>query len=205
MSIVRATVMAHAPDGSLVQPSIHYHLVPPPLGSEPNLSDVADGIWGHWGAAFLATVSDQTHVDSLVVTQQVVPPEVGAAGEHAVNANGTMSISDTDLPAGLVPILNVHTNTRSRSARGYMVMPCPYGVTKLHLGKWSTAFLGTLNTLAALLNDPIEFGSVTPTVGTPVVYSRTRALAGTDPTTFDITNVVANATPHWRRSRMDVP
>lgn len=203
--IYKATVQAHAPDGSLVQPGFHYKVDVPGGGSEPPANDVADSIWSKWGTAFLAACTDQTHVDSLVVTEMVVPPDIGAAGAHSVNANGTMSIADTDLPAGLVPILNIHSDTRSRSARGYTVMPCPYGVTKLHLGKWSSAFLSALGTLTALLDDTITMGGTFPPTLVPVVYSRARHLRDDEPFAFNVNTVVANATPHWRRSRMTVP
>jgi len=123
--VYRATIQC-VDSGILVYPSFHYQTDLTAVQSEPDPSDVAAGIWGHIGTAFTACCPSRLTINQLVVTEQTVPPALGVAGDHTIATAGTLASSGTDtMPTGLCPILNLHSNTRSRSARGWTFMPTP--------------------------------------------------------------------------------
>ena len=203
--VYRATVEGHYADGTIVRPSVHYQTDVPALGDEPAPNDIADAIWSHIGTAWHNCSSSDVRYDQLVVSEQTVPPAVGVAGVHAINANGTNGLGSGNEPQGRVASVNLHTGTRSRSARGHFCMPPPLSATALSNGSWVGSYMTTLGALAALLDDSFDVGSVVITHVNPVVYSRTRALRGQDPFTFRVTGASANPRPHWLRSRMTSP
>jgi hypothetical protein len=203
--IYRATIKATYGDNALAMPSFHYQTDVPPLGDEPDPQDVADALWSHWGSAALAALGD-VHVASLLVTEEVLPPDIGVAGEHTVNLNGTMAAgTGTAAPDGLTVVLNRHTGTRSRSSRGWTLWPGPSNNSYLNHNVYTAGALAAYNALAALLDDSMDLGSITPTHLNPVVYSKTRRQREEEPWTFRVTSVTVNSVPHWLRSRMTVP
>lgn len=206
MAVYRCTVKAHyVANNTLVEPGFYVKTDPAPLGSEPDPSDVATGIWDHIGAAWLATARNSVHFDELVLTEQVVPPAIGTAGAHTIDAAGTNSLDGTGIPFGLVAILNFHTAVRSRSARGHCALAPPSVSNALDGNAWSSSLVSSISTLRALLDDQLELGSVEPTQVTPCCYSRKRHLLGQNPYTFDVTTVSLNPAPHWLKSRMTAP
>lgn len=202
----RATIQAHmVSDGALIMPSFHYQTDVPTGGSEPDPNDVADGIWGHVGASYTGHVLDTAHIDELVVSEQTVPPAIGVAGSHTINVPGLASSYSGDMPRALCPLVNLHTGTRSRSARGWTFLPPITAVAELSSGKWTSAFLTTFGALAALFADSLTLGSLFPTTLNPVVYSRKRHLEGATPYTFKLTSTSINPEPAWLRSRLTAP
>jgi len=203
--VYKATFKCHHADGTLVEPGLHYQTDVPPLGDEPDASDVATGIWGVLGAAFTALTPSSVTIASLDVREMVLPPAIGAAGSHSIAGTGSGDNGDHKLPFGLVPIIRLKTDTSSRSARGYTTPPDPIDGGTITAGQWSTSYMTLLNAFAALLDNSFDLGSVTPTHVNPVCYSRTRHRASEDPFAFKVVNATVNPTPHWRRSRMTNP
>jgi hypothetical protein len=145
-------------------------------------------------------------LDELVVTQEVLPPTLGIAGSHTVNAAGTgAGGTGTQLPDGLTLTIDLHTGTRSRSARGWMLWPGPSNSSFVSHNAYTSAWLSVVQNFANLLPDAITLGSTLPTTLNPVIYSRTRALRGESPTTFRTTAATLKTQPGWLRSRMTTP
>jgi len=83
---------------------------------------------------------------------------------------------------------------------------CSPGTTDaLADGKWTTAWKDDVQALLNLMDDTLSLGSLTPSSCTPVVYSPTRHHRNTPPWDFNVTAIVFNSTPHWRKSRMTSP
>lgn len=204
--VYRATFHCSYADGTLVQPSIHYQTDVPTGGDEPAAADVANGVWGNlhfWLAGNTPTTID---IHEVVVTEQVLPPDIGAQAAHgAPGEAGTLSPGDDDLPRGLVPLINIHTDTASRSARGWMFLASPGDSTFLVDGAWDPSYVASLQGFADQLDNSFDLGSLFPTHVNPVVYSRKRHKLGQEPYTFRITSALANPRPHWLRRRLSSP
>jgi len=203
--IYKATFKCVHTDGTLFQPGLHYQTDLTDLTDEPNPDDVAAGIWGHVGLAFQAITTASTVITSLDVREQVIPPAIGVAGTHVVDAVGTHIDGDNKLPKGMAAVVRLKTSTSSRSARGYLEPPPMADSAVLVAEKWSTTYVALLTTFADLLNDTLDLGGTLPSQLHPVCYSRTRHVRGTAPYTFQVTAAIVNDTPHWRRSRMTSP
>lgn len=204
MATYKATLIGHHA-GILIEPGFHVKTVPPPLGDEPAPDDVATGVWGAISGAVLDASHLDLHWDELVLTEQVVPPDLGAAGSHTINANGTYAPTGSYLPQGLVAIFNLHSAVRSRSARGHFAWPCPPQASAVDGQNISAQALVHLNALRDAMPVDIMIGSVTQTRVRQVCYSRKRHLLSEDPYDFDVTSVSINPTCHWLRSRMTTP
>lgn len=191
-------------DGTLAVPSLHYQTDVPPGGDEPDPDDVATGVWGVIGTTYLAACRAFT-VHQVVATEQVLPPDIPAQGLKSVEAGGTLAGSDSNLPYGLVPIVNLRTDVASRSSRGHIVLPGPVDSTSFTAGLWNTAHQTAYNALAAKLDDSFDLGTLFITHVNPVVYSRKRHKDGLTPYTFRVSSASLNTTPHWLRSRMTKP
>lgn len=192
-------------DGTLCQPSLHYQTDVPTAGSEPDPADVASTIWGHLGNFVPATVPTYVHIDSLVVSEQVLKPDIGAAGAVNIDIAGTLPGSSEDLPRELVAIINLHTNVASRSARGYFTLPGPGGETFTQGRLFTNEYVNAGNSLAGVLDDQLDIGTFQVTHLNPVVYSRKRHQAHQDPFTFRVQSAKLNLRPKWRRSRGTTP
>lgn len=194
-------------DNSLIQPSLHYQTDVPPLGDEPDPDDVASEVYDLVGTEFLACCSSRITLTELVAREEVLAEEetVPAVGRHGVNASGTLSYANGDLPRELVGIVNIKTGAAIRSGRGYITLPGPYNESFLSSRIWASTYFTVLAAFAAKLDDQGHIGTVQITDLNPVVYSKTRRKAGKDPWTFRVTGGVANARPHWRRSRGNSP
>jgi len=203
--IYRLTFKCVTSNGILVEPSLHYQTDLSLGGSEPDPSDVAAGVWGHIGTQFLSCFSAITTCQELLALEEVVPPAIGVAGVHSVGLPGTLAGSGDSIPPGLVPLINLHTDTRSRSARGWMHPPSPQWADRAGYSTWDGTMLSVLGDFASLLDDVITIGSVITTDLRPGVYSRTRALRGETPDFFHLVSASVNHTPKWLRSRMTTP
>jgi hypothetical protein len=207
VAVYKATINAKVTStGALVMPSFHYKTDPPPLGDEPNPNDVADALWSHFGTAALACMDSGISVQELILTEEVLSPDIGTSGVHTVGANGTRSTgAGHAVPRGITQVLDRHTGVRSRSSRGWTMWPGPLGsddiAGNLFASGWDTA----IDALCALLDDHLDIGTVTTTRVTPIVYSKTRRQRAENPYTFDVTTVTANRVPSWLRSRMTAP
>lgn len=204
-SVYRIAIKAHVNDGTLLMPSFHYKEDVPAGGSANDEATIATNVWTKIGSAFLACLPTRDTVDSIEALEEVVAPAIGGAGSHTVNQAGTLSGSGDSCPEGNVPVLNFHTNTRSRSARGWTHMPSPHWSSMISNNAWSGSALTALNALCALLDDTITEGGTFPCTLVPVVYSRTRAQRAETPFAFDVTSVTLNPRVHWLKSRMTTP
>lgn len=204
-SVYRIAIKAHVSDGTLLMPSLHYKEDVPAGGSPNGESTIASNVWAHIGSAFLACLPTRDTVDSVEALEEVVAPAIGGAGSHAVNSNGTLSGSGDSMPEGCVPVINLHTNTRSRSARGWLHMPSPHWSDYVSNNVWSGSGNTALQALCALLDDSIDEGGAFPCTLVPVVYSRTRAQRAEDPFAFNVTSATLNPRVHWLKSRMSTP
>lgn len=202
--IYRATFMTTY-GSTLVEPSLHYQTDLDVGGDEPSPNDIADAIWTELGGAYLAICSPSMHTDALVVSEEVVKPAIGVAGVHSVNTSGTYTGSGATAADGINAIINIHTGTRSRSARGWFHAPPPQYEERLQGNGWASAYKTRLDTFAALLDNVMELGTIVVTRLRPVVYSRTRHRLNEEPWTFDVNNATVNVTQHWLRSRMSSP
>lgn len=206
--IYRFSYFGHFDDGVQVVTGFHYKVVPPPAGSDPAAVDVLDGIDGHYRSTFVAVMDSRIMVDSAELREEVTPysGEVPAAASKVVNTPGGLGGTGKVLPDALTMIVKLRTDAALRSARGYMALPGPSSTSYLSASRqWTGAYLTAVQAFAALLDDEIEFGAVTPSHGRPVVYSRTRHARQLDPYTFDVVEGVPRLTPSWRRSRTTAP
>lgn len=192
-------------DGTLVEPSLHYQTDLSDLQSEPDPSDVAGEVWAHLGTQFRACFSNHCTVHELVALEETLPPAIGVAGAHSVELAGTLTGSGDQIPSGLVPLINIHTDTRSRSARGWMFMPSPKYADEVSANVWGSGFTAVVNNFTALLDDVLSIGSINPSNINPVVYSRTRRSRAESPYTFRVISASLNPTCHWLKRRMTSP
>jgi hypothetical protein len=202
------TYQGHYPEGVQVVTGLHYQTDVPLAGSEPNASDVLDGIDGKLRTAFLGCCHSTFVVDSAGLREEVTKASgaIPVAASKVVNLPGTVSSSAVSLPDALCAIIKLRSDAAARSARGYMAMPCPLAAGFLSGSKqWTGTFYTALQTFAALLDDAISAGSFAPTILNPVVYSRTRHERGFTPYTFRIVEAIPRQDPRWRRSRTTAP
>ncbi len=130
---------------------------------------------------------------------------VPVASSLNVNQAGTGG-TDGKLPNAVAAIIKLRSNAALRSGRGYVAMPSPLISTALNAsGNWTGTFLTNLGVFAALLDDTMSLGAITPTILNPVVYSRTRHGRGFSPYTFQMVEAIVRNRPSWRRSRMTAP
>lgn len=203
--IYRITFKCAKSDGTLAMPSVHYKEDVPAGGANNDPSELASKVWDHVGPAFKATFSSLYTVQEVLALEEVVPPAIGVAGSHTVNEAGTLTGTGDSMPDGAVAVINVHTNTRSRSARGWFHPPSPRWADRVSGNSWDGTMLTALNALCAVLDDSISEGGTFPPTLVPVVYSRTRAVRGQDPFAFDVTSLSVNPRVHWLKSRMSTP
>jgi len=203
--VYRLTFKCAKSDGTLAMPSVHYKEDVPGGGSNNDPSELASKVWDHVGAAFKATFTSSYTVQEILALEETVPPVIGAAGAHTVNEAGTLTGSGDSMPDGCVAVINIHTNTRSRSARGWFHPPSPRLADRVSGNAWDSTMLAAFNALCAVLDDTISEGGTFPPDLVPVVYSRTRAIRAEDPFAFDVVSLSVNPRVHWLKSRMSTP
>lgn len=203
--IYRITFVCAHSNGALAEPSLHYQTDLNPLEDEPDPGDVANDIWGHFNTAFRNCLHSETTVLRIDAREEVLPPDIGAAGTHGVNLPGTGFTGTVGLPHALCAVVNRHTGVASRSARGWFHMPSPLQQTCVAGDVWGSTYETTLDALAALLDDTIAFGGIGTGHYNPVVYSRTRHGRGLTPYAWKVTAGVKNRQPKFLRSRYTIP
>lgn len=204
--IYRVTLKGHHSDGTLIEPSLHYLTDVPTTGDEPDPSDVAAGAWSLLGTAYKNTLHSSCIVDDVIVSEQVLAPAIGVTGIHHVGEVGTGFGTTANLPQALVPLVSIHTNVASKSARGHIFLGCPLNVASVDAGKWSsTNNMPFYNAFAALLDNAFHLGTILITDCNPVIYSRTRHRRGETPHFFPVTSATARQNPTWLRSRTTSP
>jgi hypothetical protein len=185
---------------------VHYQTDVPAGGSEPDVQDVANDIWNQLGTPLKECLSVDITIDELVVVEQVLKPDIGVSAAVAVGAPGFVTIPDTVLPHELVPLINFHTATASRSARGHIFMGSFLSqITLAAGGVWSASIMGLLQGFANACRASFDLGSLQITHVNPVIYSRTRHQRGQDPYTFRLTGATVKPRPTWLRSRATTP
>jgi hypothetical protein len=126
----------------------------------------------------------------------------------ALETPGLYPLAGGKLSHALVPVINFHTATRSRSARGWQMLAGPRREADCAGDNWdqTTAYWSALQSYAALLEDHLTY-TVAPigTILRPVVYSRKRHHANTSPWTFDVTSATVNPQSRWLKSRLTSP
>lgn len=204
--IYKCTIMATHSDGTLIQPSVHYQTDVADIGSEPNPDDVARRCWEHFATSFLLVTPTTVTVHELVVTEQVVKPNIGVVGAFTVEQSGTSTAGTNHLPHELVPLVNLHTQTHSRSARGWLFLASPSDVAWLNAnGEWQQTLVTNIQGLANLFATSFGVGDINVTTTKPVIYSRTRHQRGNTPYVFPVSHATANPQPAWLRSRGTAP
>jgi hypothetical protein len=203
--IYRASIRCSYADGGLVVPSLHYQTDVSLGGDEPDPSDVASGIWGVIGTAFRAATPSLVTIHDVVVSEQVIKPAIGATGIHTVELAGSTTLSSEFLPRGIVPIINLHTEVASRSGRGYMTLAGPGASGAISDKLFTGSYLTSYQTLAALLDNSFDLGTLSITHVNPVVYSRKRHVDGLDPHAFRVTSASVRSKIHYLRSRDTSP
>ena len=204
--IYRATIVGHSlVDSALIESTLHYRTEPPVGGDEPAPDDVATGIWGLLGTAFIAVTSTRVHIDRLDLLQVATPPGTAIGGTHSVNATGTLAASSLDYPAAACLGVNLRTATRSRRSRGFTHLPPCYDAVYSLGNTFGGAYLTNANTLAALLDNSFDLGSVLITHCHPCVYSPTQYKQGLAPVYYDVTSATVNPVCRFVKSRMTSP
>jgi hypothetical protein len=203
--IYRITFLGTGGNGELIQPSLHYQTDVPLGGDEPDPNDVAAAVWSHVATQYLNIQPSSSAVHDVVALEEVLAPAIGVAGSHHVGAVGTLTGAASSAPDGCTPVINLHTDTRSRSARGWMFAPPPVFSDKITGNVWSATMKSALDALAALLDDQLTLGTLIVTNLNPVVYSKTRRVRGEDPFTFRVQSASVNPRVHWLKSRMSTP
>lgn len=203
----KCVIKGHHSSGVLVEPGLHYQSdLPSTLASEPTGQQVADALWSHIGSPVQNATCDDITIDELVVTEQVLKPAIGEVATHPVGAPGLLSSGLGQLPKELVPIVHFHTDTHSRSARGWSFFGGPLNSGRLVSGAvWDATMDGALAGLTAALTTTFTIGTLEPTTMRPVVYSRTRHTRGLTPFTFNVRSVTYDPHPTWLRSRETIP
>jgi hypothetical protein len=203
--IYRTSILAHHGDGTQCVTTLHYQTDLAPLGDEPDPNDVASGVWTLLGTAYKNVCRTDVTIDTVVCAEETLPPAIGVSGAHTVNTAGLWAPGTANSPHGLVPVLNLHTGTRSRSARGWTHLPGNLSNTTYLIDTWTATVKGYYDALAALLDDTFTLGTVPATTVRPVVYSRTRHKRAETPYTFNVTSGTTNPKVKWLRSRMSNP
>ncbi len=204
--VYRASIVGHVNvNGALIISTLHYQTDVPTAGSEPDPDDVADGVWSTIGSHYLAATAARCTVDRVDVIEMVIPPALASGGSHVVNSAGLLTSTAGELPAALCLGINIHTETRSRSSRGFTHMPPCFDPTYSGGPVAAGTYLTKVQDMATVLDDSFDLGTFDPTHVHPVVYSRKRHRAGDDPFAFRVTTATVN--PKWRyvRSRDTSP
>jgi hypothetical protein len=194
-------------NGALLEPSLHYQTDLSTGGSEPDPSDVAEGIFSKCGNEFLNVCSTRIRCDGLLVRSEEIPASgiLPVEAFKVVAIPGVLAVAEGDVPRELVGIVNIHTATSSRSARGYITLPGPYSEGYITNKNFAGAYATAAHAFADKLDDTFTLGLVSVATVRPVVYSRTRRLRNFTPYTFNVTGATFNTRPHWRRSRGTSP
>jgi hypothetical protein len=204
--VYKAVFNCSLTDGSLILPTLHYQTDLSFIGDEPSPTSVAGGISTLLQAAFRACIPSAVTLHAISVTEEVIKPAVATGGSVNVELGGTLAAgSGNSLPNGCTVLINRHTETRSRSARGWFHMPCPINSSHVNGNNWGASITTPCNSLAGLLDDSFDLGTVDITHVHPVVYSRTRHQRGQEPYTFRVVNASVNPKVKWLRSRMSSP
>lgn len=206
--IYRATFRCHHPNGTLVEPSLHYQTDLLLGQSEPDPSDVAAKIWSHLGNFFPNTCPSDVTIDELIVGEEVLKPDIGVTGSVTIAQQGTFTIGTDRLPLASVAVVDLRTKTRSRSARGWHMLAGGIPANQQNQGKWgqnNSYWTAALLPWCSVLSDSMEIGSVNPSTIHPVIYSRTRHRQGFTPYTFRVTSAAPNPEVRWLRRRLSSP
>lgn len=189
--------------GTIIVNTVHFQLAALTSGQDPNT--LANEIYSRFGTAYRGVLGDNDKLLDLTVTYEPTSTEYPSQGVKNVNANGTRSIGDAILSAGLCQLLTLKTDTPKRYARGRLFLPPAYVDAAADAnGTWKTsnAYWTTATTLAALMIASWTTGDNTYT---PVIYSqRQRALGESDPS-YPITSYVQQPAQHFLRSRTNAP
>lgn len=202
----RTTLRCTNGAGTLFEPTLHYQTDLTFIGDEPSPSDVAAGVNTLLGTAFRACFTSAITLHEVIVAEEVLPPAVGTGGAHTVELAGTLPAgTGNQLPDGASVVINRHTETRSRSARGWLHLPSPLWSSQLAGNVWQNSYVAICQNFADLLDNSFDLGTVDITHVHPVVYSRTRHQRGQTPYTFRVTSATANHSYKFLRSRQSTP
>ena len=205
-NIYRLTFRCHyQSDGTLAEPSLHYQTDNSTGGSEPDPSDLVAWLDGYLSTPFRALLNSHVTLDELVLSQEVLKPDIGVSSSVTVNGVGSYTTGAIAVPKAAVPVIDIHTGVRSKSARGWMRPPGPGIASAFNGDSWDSSYQSAAATFCALLDDTHDFGTISISTLKPVVYSPTRHKRGDDPWTFQVKSAQLNPNVRWLRSRLTSP
>lgn len=181
-----------------------------PDDDEPDITDIASAVKNHLHAGYKACIHSTYTIVALEAREEVQPGsgDVGAASVVTINEAGGFTSADKAIPVAACLVIRRRTAAAIRSGRGHLALPgSRYSGSMDTNGRWSAsgAFWTAVTALAALLDDDLSVGTISPVTVHPVIYSRVRHAKGLDPFTFKITSATPQVQPHWLRSRMTAP
>jgi len=200
-------------NGAEFMTHVHYQTDVPPLGSEPNASDILDAIGDHFSSAghnyskYTSCMANESQLTEARVREEVAPGsgDVPDVATEVLAVSGTIGGAGTDaLPSAMCVWLAFSTGAAVRGGRGGTHAPPTMSAARLDgTGKWDTGtgYWTNINALCAAILDPFDNGGITPTDINPKVYSRTRRQRGQSPYTFALTAVTPSDEPRWLRRR----
>jgi hypothetical protein len=206
VKVWRLVFKSITPAGVVCINHLHYQTDQDIGAGEPGASQILTRLDTELRTLYKAALAEEDTLTALELREEVRPPAVPSPGaDVAVGQAGTLVTSTNDLPDGMCLIIAKKTGIPSRSARGYLALPSPRSSAHLSSSRlWASTYLSAAQALAAKLDDSYDLGSPNGSLH-PVVYSRTRHLAGESTYTFAVTSALARDVPHWRRSRMTAP
>jgi hypothetical protein len=205
VALYRASIESSYSDGTELVNVLHYHTEVAPLGDEPDPSDVAANIWTNIGDNYKKCLHPDVTVHQVVLVQVEVGSGLPASGSFSVEEVGTNPQGGSTVPRAQVMILKKNTGVALRSARGWVELPfCPKE-DNISGQNWAGAAIGHAADLCDNLAEAFTIGSLPSTTVKPIVWSKTRYLAGLTPTSFDINTFSPQLKVHWLRSRTTSP
>lgn len=200
--------------GYLIQNTFHYELVEDTawVPGGININDLLDQVDTKWTTLYRAVLPTSYTLGRILAVQRLQDADTNVpdGGEKAIGLAGTLTVTDTLVPHEVCQVVNLHTDTRSRSARGWLMLPPSRSSTYMQAGGDYAASGGYHNAVVALmaiLDDNIQhtLAGVNDYHLRPVVYSHKRHNASTPPWTFTIKSATKKNQPHWLRTRTSVP
>lgn len=191
-----------------------FHVIAQPateVGTQASADSVRDALHTALTTKYKALLTNQATLLSLMVREETAPGS-GAIPEESlqsINAAGTYSPSNSNLPMSVTMLAKISTNAAVRSGHGRIFFPSPQSSGTLGSGVWALGADGYYLAVKAWLDEyMLNHALLTPFTDfsvKPVVYSRTRRARGDANYYFGVTGYSIRPEPHWLRSRATAP
>ena len=178
---------------------------PSGIDPDPDISDVADGIWDWWDDHYPFVISSSYSIDTLHVvelysmTPAVFDKTIGTAGS---------AVSGTALPRELCRVITLNTGIAGRRYRGRNFLPCPRNGGELlssNANKFDTSSswwsAGHSFCSDLLAGHDMTYGPL----GIYNTHLSTRVYSRVGVTDTDVTGILERDAVHWLRSRTTAP